>query len=161
MSDMEIHPRAISVSVQGEELTVRLNDGRTITLPLSSSPRLLNARAEQRQNYRFIGGGEGIHWPDIDEDLSVAGLLAETKRRELTTTATKQLGSFALSQPLEGRVAVQISPSAAGGLSSSRAVLVGRVDVVWHKRHKPVRSGRRFQGGIYTLPTGARPRRQA
>jgi hypothetical protein len=79
MSSIEIHPRASAVSVGGEELTVRLDDGRTVSVPLSWFPRLLKATADQRQNFRLIGGGEGIHWPDIDEDLSVAGLLAGWK----------------------------------------------------------------------------------
>jgi hypothetical protein len=83
------------------------------------------------------------------------------RRLEAMLAASKQLGSFALSQPLEGRVAVQISPSATGGLSSSRAVLVGRMDVVWNKRHKPARSVRGFQDRIYPLPSGARSKRRA
>jgi hypothetical protein len=73
---IELHPRARVVSIGGNELNVRLDDGRTISVPLSWFPRLLTAPSDQRQNFRLIGGGEGIHWPDIDEDLSVAGLLA-------------------------------------------------------------------------------------
>ncbi len=58
-----------------EELSVRLMDGRTITVPLAWYPRLLNATEEQRNNWKISGGGYGIHWPDIDEDLSTEGLL--------------------------------------------------------------------------------------
>ena len=76
MSTIEIHPRASVVSVDGENLNVRLDDGRTVSVPLSWFPRLLQASADQRQNFKLIGGGEGIRWPEIDEDLSVAGLLA-------------------------------------------------------------------------------------
>ena len=54
---------------------VRLNDGRVIGAPLAWFPRLLNASPEQRENWQLIGVGEGIHWPDIDEDISIRGLL--------------------------------------------------------------------------------------
>ena len=61
---------------EGEEtLCVELLDGRTICVPLAWYPRLLRATAEQRNNWRVCGGGFGIHWPDIDEDLSTEGLL--------------------------------------------------------------------------------------
>lgn len=56
-------------------LIVTLADGRAVSAPLVWFPRLLNASAEQRQRWQLIGAGEGIHWPDIDEDLSIAGLL--------------------------------------------------------------------------------------
>ena len=58
-----------------EALSVELMDGRTITVPLAWYPRLLHATPEQRNNWRIAGGGFGIHWPDIDEDLSTEGLL--------------------------------------------------------------------------------------
>jgi len=58
-----------------DELVVSLADGRTISVPLAWYPRLLAATAEQRANWQVSGGGFGIHWPDIDEDLSSAGLL--------------------------------------------------------------------------------------
>ena len=76
MSSIEIHPRASAVSVDNENLNVQLDDGRTVSVPLSWFPRLLKASADQRQNFKLVGRGEGIHWPEIDEDLSVAGLLA-------------------------------------------------------------------------------------
>ena len=59
-----------------DEIHVRLGDGRTVSVPLSWFPRLASATAEQRADWRLIGRGEGIHWPQLDEDLSVAGLLA-------------------------------------------------------------------------------------
>jgi hypothetical protein len=74
-SVVEIRPRAREVSITEEELTVLLADGRKISVPLAWFPRLLYATADQRQNFELLGEGEGIHWPDIDEDLSVAGLL--------------------------------------------------------------------------------------
>jgi hypothetical protein len=56
-------------------MSARLADGRVITVPLAWYPRLANATAEQRANWRVSGGGFGVHWPDVDEDLSSVGLL--------------------------------------------------------------------------------------
>ena len=67
--------RASEVSTNEDELIVHLVDGRTIIVPLAWYPRLLNASAEQRSDYRLIEDGEYIHWPQVDEDLTVAGLL--------------------------------------------------------------------------------------
>lgn len=67
--------RVADVEVTEDELSVRLMDGRRISVPLVWYPRLLNATEEQRKNWRIIGGGYGIHWEDIDEDLSTEGLL--------------------------------------------------------------------------------------
>ncbi len=58
-----------------DELIVSLLDGRTISVPLAWYPRLLEATSEQRGNWKVSGGGFGLHWPDIDEDLSTEGLL--------------------------------------------------------------------------------------
>src|SRR5260370_35653922 len=67
---------ALSVSVSDDALVADLADGRTITVPLAWFPRLAHGTPTERANWRLIGGGEGIHWPDLDEDISVAGLLA-------------------------------------------------------------------------------------
>ncbi len=67
---------AIAIRVSDAELTVDLADGRTISVPLSWYPRLVHGTAAERNRWRLIGRGRGIHWPDLDEDLSVAGLLA-------------------------------------------------------------------------------------
>jgi len=67
--------RVAGVEVSATTLSVALMDGRTIIVPLAWYPRLLAADAEQRSNWRIAGGGYGIHWPDIDEDLSTEGLL--------------------------------------------------------------------------------------
>jgi uncharacterized protein DUF2442 len=64
-----------TVEVSDAELTAHLKDGRTVSAPLTWFPRLLNATSEQRGNFELIGDGEGIRWPDADEDLSVAGIL--------------------------------------------------------------------------------------
>jgi hypothetical protein len=76
MSTLTAEARAQSVTVTDDTLVVDLNDGRTISVPLAWYPRLLHGTAEERNNWRLIGGQEGIHWPDLDEDISVAGLLA-------------------------------------------------------------------------------------
>ena len=68
-------PRMKSISVSGEAITAVLTDGRTISVPLSWSWRLSRATPEQRANVRLIGDGEGAHWPDVDEDISVDGML--------------------------------------------------------------------------------------
>jgi hypothetical protein len=67
--------RVKSVAVDEDTLTVALFDGRTIAVPLAWYPRLAGATAAQRRNFEVAGGGYGIHWPDIDEDLSTDGLL--------------------------------------------------------------------------------------
>ncbi len=64
-----------NVSVSDDELTVGLMDGRTITVPLARYPRLADATAAQRKNWEISAAGLGIHWPDLDEDLSTEGLL--------------------------------------------------------------------------------------
>jgi hypothetical protein len=71
-----IVPRVTQVDVSDAALTVELLDGRTVTVPLLWFPRLAHASPTERNHWRLIGGGEGIHWPDLDEDISVAGLLA-------------------------------------------------------------------------------------
>jgi len=67
--------RVAGVSFDSERLVVDLMDGRTIAVPLAWYPRLLDATPEQRSDWEIAGGGYGIHWPQIDEDLSVEGLL--------------------------------------------------------------------------------------
>jgi hypothetical protein len=69
------HPRAVAVTFQDGELAVRLEDGRTIIVPLEWFPKLRDATPAQLGTYRLVGQGIGIHWPDLDEDLSVRGLL--------------------------------------------------------------------------------------
>ena len=67
--------RVADVKVSKDTLCVTLRDGRTITVPLAWYPRLLNASRGERKNWRIAGAGYGIHWPDIDEDLSTEGML--------------------------------------------------------------------------------------
>jgi hypothetical protein len=68
-------PLMKSVSVSEDEITAVLTDGRTISVPLAWSWRLSEATPEQRANVRLIGSGEAAHWPDVDEDISVQGML--------------------------------------------------------------------------------------
>ena len=72
---MEI-PRVVNVSITDDTLTVELSDGRTVSVPTAWYPRLVHATAEERQNWRLIGNGHGIHWESLDEDISVENLLA-------------------------------------------------------------------------------------
>jgi hypothetical protein len=86
--------RAAAVEVTEDTLSVSLMDGRTISVPLAWYPRLLNASPAQRQSWQIAGGGYGIHWPDVDEDLSTEGLLrgapAPERSQKRTTRAGKE-----------------------------------------------------------------------
>lgn len=68
-------PHATGARCTGDELVVSLNDGRVLSVPLTWFPRLASATPEQLSTFELLGEGEGIHWPAIDEDVSVAGLL--------------------------------------------------------------------------------------
>ena len=83
VSTTEINvPEAMTVSVTEEAIAVQLSDGRDISVPLLWYPRLVHATPEERVHWEFIGGGQGIHWPDLDEDISVEMLLAGRKSGE-------------------------------------------------------------------------------
>ena len=69
-------PSAQDVKVTDDTLSVDLGDGRTISVPLAWFPRLVHGTPKERNNWRLIGKGEGIHWEDLDEDISIEGLLA-------------------------------------------------------------------------------------
>lgn len=73
-----MHPLAQSVEFTDDDLIVSLVDGRKVTVPLVWFPRLSEATKSQLENYELPGDGEGIHWPELDEDLSVAGFLRAT-----------------------------------------------------------------------------------
>lgn len=78
MTTLMIELRTVSaqnVSVTDDTLTVDLSDGRTVSVPLAWFPRLLHGTPAERNKWRLIGSGEGIHWPDLDEDISVENLL--------------------------------------------------------------------------------------
>ena len=75
MSSLTADVRANNVVITGDRLSVELNDGRFISAPLAWYPRLLHGTPEERNNWRLIGNAEGIHWPDLDEDISLENLL--------------------------------------------------------------------------------------
>ncbi len=75
MSILTAEAKGQKVMVTDDTLAVEVNDGRTISVPLAWYPRLLHGTPEERNNWRFIGENEGIHWPDLDEDVSVENLL--------------------------------------------------------------------------------------
>ena len=75
ISKTDAEPLATGVEMSDSMLKVVLDDGRELAVPIEWFPRLRDATSGQRSNWRFIGRGEGIHWPDIDEDISIAGLL--------------------------------------------------------------------------------------
>jgi hypothetical protein len=75
ISAVRLDATAVDVKVTDDQILVVLADGRELAAPLAWSSRLTEASAEQRKNWRLIGGGQGIHWPDVDEDISVASLL--------------------------------------------------------------------------------------
>jgi hypothetical protein len=74
-STIEHSPLATSVTFNSDEMVVALADGRRLAVPLAWFPRLAKATQSQLVRYELLGDGEGIHWPDLDEDLSVQGLL--------------------------------------------------------------------------------------
>jgi hypothetical protein len=82
-------------------LSVELADGRTIAAPLRWYPRLVHATAEERRSWRLIGGGRGVHWPEIDEDVSVANLLAGQPSMESQSSFKKWLAKRA--KPAQSR----------------------------------------------------------
>ncbi|HLJ73173.1 MAG TPA: DUF2442 domain-containing protein [Thermoanaerobaculia bacterium] len=69
-------PATTNVSATDDTLTADLSDGRSISVPLAWYPRLVHASAKERNTWRLIGRGDGIHWPELDEDISVEGLIA-------------------------------------------------------------------------------------
>jgi hypothetical protein len=73
---------AESVRFSEDAMTVHLDDGRTLSVPLAWYPRLLHGSKLEREKLEMIGDGEGIHWPDLDEDISVEGLLAGRRSAE-------------------------------------------------------------------------------
>jgi hypothetical protein len=78
---ISIEPRVKAVSVTDDRITFELVDGRTVSVPLAWSWRLSDATPEQRAHYEIIGDGQGVHWPDIDEDLSAQGMLTGVPAR--------------------------------------------------------------------------------
>ncbi|MBI3680984.1 MAG: DUF2442 domain-containing protein [Acidobacteria bacterium] len=92
------------VSVSEDALVVDLADGRTITVPVAWFPRLAHGTPAERANWRLIGGGEGIHWPDLDEDISVESLLAGRRSGETQESLRRWLTGRGRRRQKAGRV---------------------------------------------------------
>lgn len=73
---LRVEPKAMAIACSDDELHVSLTDGRTLSVPIAWFPRLAHASISERAEYEILGDGEGVHWPKVDEDISVAGLLA-------------------------------------------------------------------------------------
>lgn len=86
MDTLAYEDRVITVWFDDDNIWLGLEDGRQVSAPLAFYPRLLNATKEQRENYEFIGPGIGIHWEDLDEDLSVEGIVLGRKDRTYKRT---------------------------------------------------------------------------
>jgi len=85
----------VDVTVTEDTLIVELNDGRTISVPLEWYPRLVHGMSAEKNNWRIIGRGQGIHWEDLDEDISVEGLLAGRPSGESQSSFKKWLSQRA------------------------------------------------------------------
>ena len=93
---------AQSVSITEDSLIVDLDDGRTISVPLAWFPRLLHGTIKERNNWRLIGKGEGIHWPDLDEDISIEGILFGRSSGESQRSFRRWLENRSRDQSLSG-----------------------------------------------------------
>ena len=82
---------AESVQFSDDSMTVNLDDGRSLSVPLAWYPRLLHGTAQERTNFELIGDGEGIHWPSLDEDISVEGLIAGRRSAESDASLARWL----------------------------------------------------------------------
>ena len=89
--------KVLEVNVTDDTLTVDLADGRTLSVPLTWYPRLLHGTPEERRHWRLIGNGVGIHWPDLDEDISIQGLLLGKQSGESQSSLQKWLNTRAKS----------------------------------------------------------------
>jgi hypothetical protein len=84
-------PRIVELKVTNESITAQLADGRTVSVPLAWSWRLSEATPAQRNNFEIMGNGQGVHWPDVDEDISAVGMLCGTPaRRPKQVVKTRQ-----------------------------------------------------------------------
>jgi len=83
----------VAVKVTTDAFSVELDDGRTVTIPIGWYPRLAHATSRERLHWRLVGSGEGIHWPDLDEDVSVEGLLSGRASAESQASFERWLSS--------------------------------------------------------------------
>ena len=93
-STIEIEiPAVLDVALTGDTLTVELEDGRTLSVPLAWYPRLAHASPDERNNWRVIGAGAGIHWEELDEDISIENLIAGQPSGESQSSLGRWLAS--------------------------------------------------------------------
>lgn len=85
--------RALNVGVTEDSIVVELADGRTLIVPLAWYPRLLHGTPGERNNWRPIGNGEGVHWPELDEDIEVDGLVAGLRSAESQSSLQRWMGA--------------------------------------------------------------------
>ena len=88
-----VRPLAVDVEVSEDTLSVHLADGRMISAPVIWYPRLANGSAQERARWELVGSGHGIHWPDLDEDISVEALLNGRRSNESATSLKKWLST--------------------------------------------------------------------
>ena len=84
-------PRISEIKVTSDSIVAQLADGRTVSVPLAWSWRLSEATAAQRNNFEIMGSGQGVHWPDVDEDISAIGMLSGAPARRLKQTVKSRL----------------------------------------------------------------------
>jgi hypothetical protein len=107
MSSLVIEARAASVQnvvVSDDSLMVDLVDGRTVSVPLAWYPRLLHGQPGERANWRLIGQGEGIHWPDLDEDISAENILFGQPSGESQRSLSRWLQARNATRPTASRL---------------------------------------------------------
>ena len=90
-ADHDVH--AVEVSFSEDAMGVALDDGRTVSVPITWYPRLLAGTPEERMRFELIGDVEGIHWPDLDEDISVEGILAGRRSAESDASLARWMAS--------------------------------------------------------------------
>ncbi len=93
MSTVTSDPRIVGMEVTKDAIVARLADGRVVSVPLAWSWRLTQATPKQRKRYEIIGDGDGVHWPDIDEDISVRGMLHGVPARGPKEAKAKRKGA--------------------------------------------------------------------
>ena len=96
--------RALSLSLSDEAVSVDLVDGRTVIVPLVWYPRLWHGSKQERNNFEIFGDGAYVHWPELDEDLTVAGLLEGKRSGEVSSSLKKWLASRKPAKQAKGRI---------------------------------------------------------
>jgi hypothetical protein len=97
-------PRIHELRVTDDEVIAHLADGRIISVPLAWSWRLSEATPKQRANFRLIGSGQGVHWPDVDEDISVEGMLHGVPARRPRSESAQRARTMRVHEPTNKRI---------------------------------------------------------